>query len=133
MIEKSAERKAEIKAEWESIGLSPRSQSPAQIRGVLKTWTKDALIEFVIRAESDEAKARLKMLNAWYDANQLRSYALVLPRENKDHRLGHADPFNGWLRQQKGLTSRGGPGLDAKKVFMAGWAARSRSDEAQND
>lgn len=116
---------AEIKAEWEALGMAVRQQSPAEMRRALKTWSKDSLIDFVIQAESDELKARLKMVNAWYDANQLREYALVLPRENKGHEMGHADPFNGWLKNQKGQT------LDAKTVFLAGWTARARSDESQ--
>lgn len=119
------DRQFEIQAEWEALGMAVRQQSPEEMRRVLKTWSKDALIGFVIRAESDEMKARHRMLNAWADANDLREYALVLPRETKGHEMGHADPFNGWLKNQKGQT------LDAKVVFLAGWTARARSDESQ--
>lgn len=113
-------RREQIKAEWEALGLEPRPQSPAEMRRVLMTWSKAQIIEFMIRAESDEIKARHKMLNAWADANALREYALVLPRETKGHEMGHADPFNAWLIQHKGQT------LDARTVFKAGYSAANR-------
>lgn len=107
--------------------MEPRVQSPAEMRRVLLTWSKAELVEFVIRAESDELKMRRKQLEAWAESQRVRAHALVLPREAKAYELGYADPFNGWLITHKGQT------LDAKDVFLAGWTARRRAEEALSD
>lgn len=121
------DRRKEIKAEWDALALEPRVQSPAEMRRVLMTWTKDALVEFTIRADSDAIKANRKRLDAWAEAQKVRTDTLILPRETRAHRLGHADPFNAWLINHKGQT------LDAKTVFLEGWKARGRAEEAMSD
>ena len=121
-----SERKTreEIRAEWEAEGMSPRQQSPTELRRVFMTWRKDQLVEFLIRAEHEAIEARESMLKAWHETQAVRQYALVLPKEHKRHRHQAADPFNAWLMQNKGQT------LDARVVFMEGWKARARADEA---
>lgn len=104
--------------------MAPRIQSPEELRRVLMTWTKKDLVTFVIRAESDAIKARARQLEAWAEAQHVHETALILPRESKQHEVGHADPFNVWLINHKGQT------LDARDVFKAGWSARARADEA---
>lgn len=123
-IENRRRSREELKAEWEALGLEPRLQSPAEMKRVLMTWNKADLVQFMIRAESDEIKARHRALAAEADANALREHALVLPQQTRKHAMGFRSPFNAWLINHKGQT------LDASTVFEAGWVARSRAEFA---
>lgn len=118
------ERRDEIREEWKALGLEPRIQSPDELRRVLMTWSKAELVNFVIRAESEEIKAKREKLGAWAEAQEVRASALVLPAEGKRFEFGASDPFNGWLIRHKGQN------LDARTVFMAGWTACARAVEA---
>lgn len=121
------DRREEIKAEWEALGLENRIQSPAELRRVLMTWSKAQLVEKVIRADSDAIRARHKELESWKIANEVHENTLILPDERKRYSLGFSNPFNGWLLNHKGQI------LDARLVFGAGWVARARSEEALSD
>jgi hypothetical protein len=118
------DRWEEIKAEWEKLGMEPRRQSPTEMRRVLMTWTKAELVAKSIRDASAEIRARNLMLEAWADAEKVRTEALVLPRETKGHVMGAANPFAVWLKEQHGHS------MAAKTVFTAGWAARARAEIA---
>ena len=126
-IANGRDRREEIKAEWEALGMEPRIQSPTELRRVLMTWNKKNLVELTIRADSDAIKAGRNRLEAWAEAHQVRTNTLILPRESRSHELGHSDPFNSWLIQRKGQT------LDAKIVFLEGWKARARAEWAMDE
>ena len=120
-------RREEIQAEWEALGMEPRIQSPAELRRVLMTWTKKSLVEKTIRAESYEIRARHKELGAWKVANEVHENTLILPDETRRYELGFSNPFNAWLINHNGQT------LDAKTVFLEGWKARGRAEDAMSD
>lgn len=120
------DRREEIKAEWEALGMENRIQSPAELRRVLMTWSKKSLVEKVIRADSDAIRARHKELESWKIANEVHENTLILPDERKRYELGFSNPFNAWLINNKGRT------LDAKDVFLEGWKAHARAQEAMS-
>lgn len=126
-IQNGRNRREEINAEWEKLGMERRRQSPAELRRVFMTWDKKSLVEMLIRSESDELKAKRQRLAAWAEAQEVHENTLILPRETRAHGLGHADPFNAWLITNKGQT------LDAKTVFLEGWKARAKAEEAMTE
>lgn len=118
------DRREEIKAEWEALGLENRSQSPAELQRVLMTWSKADLVSKVIRADSDAIRAEHKMLEAWKVAQEVHENTLILPDERKRYELGFSNPFNAWLIAKKGQM------LNAEEVFLEGWKAHARAQEA---
>lgn len=121
------DRAKEIRAEWEALDLEPRAQSPDELRRVLMTWKKEDLVRFAILAESNEIKAKRKKLEAWKEAQEVRESAIVLPANGKRFEHGAADPFNVWLMQHHGQSPL------ARDVFLAGWVARARAEEALSE
>lgn len=114
------DRREEIKAEWEALGMAPRIQSPAELRRVLMTWDKASLVTATIRAESEEIKAQRQL----WESQEARANTLILPPERKQHRMGYGPRFDDWARD------RIGENMSARDVFAAGWAARTLAAEA---
>lgn len=104
-----------------AAGLHPKqgSQSLAETRRILMTWTKADLVEFQIREESDALKAIDRAIAAEQALREHRTHSLTISKPTYRTDLppvAHA-AFEHWVLPRKGQD------LTAESVFLAGYNA----------
>lgn len=110
------------KQERLALGLHPKmgQQSLAETRRILMTWTKDDLVGFLIRDESDMLKAIDRAVAAEMALRDHRRESITLskpPTDRPKRNTARTRAWEIWQHPRKGQI------YDPQTIFEAGWIA----------